>query len=176
MNHFSRGTVVKVKFPKYSYDPKKRDDLKLTPLPHSVIHGVRKAIILTDSSLHFPKKNGRQMLSQKQIAVIPISSAESDKKNDRILPTYLKLDHNKYDFLDRECYALANQIITIPIHWITERPAQGCLDEEDMFILDSYLLISTGTLGTVKELAKNVVEKEVQKEVQRVLEQLDQDA
>lgn len=172
MDHFSRGTIVKVKFPEYSYDSANPDDVKLIPYPHSVIQGIRKAILLSDSDLHFPEEGDIQVLSNKHIAVVPISSATVESRDGRILPTYLKLDCDKYDFLDRECYALANQIITMPIHWITNRVSQGSLDPEDMFKLDSLLLISSGTMATVGKMIEGAVEKEVE----RVLEQIDQDA
>lgn len=172
MNQFSRGTVVKVKFPEYSYDSTDPDDVKLIPYPHSVIRGIRKAILLSNSELHFPEEGDVQILSSKHIAVIPISSATVESRDGRILPTYLKLDCNKYEFLDRECYALANQIITIPIQWVTNRVAQGSLDELDMLKLDSLLLISSGTADTVSKMIKDAV----QQEVENILEQLDQDA
>lgn len=172
MNHFSRGTVFKVKFPKYEYDHSKRDDVKLNPRPHTVIHGVRKAIVLSDSALHFPEEGQNEMLSKKHIAVIPISSASTERANDRILPTYFPLDHQKYSFLDRECFALTNQIITIPIHWISDRTPQGIIDSEDMFVIDTLLLVSSGTLGSVHKMIASAVDEQVES----ALRQADKDA
>lgn len=172
MKHFPRGAVFKVKFPEYKHDHEDDDDKRLNPHPHTVIQGIRKAIVLSGSELHFPKAEQPQILSKKHIAVIPISSATTEQADGRILPTYFPLDHQKYDFLDRKCFALANQIITIPIHWISHRTPQGFIDSEDMFAIDSLILISSGTLESVRDMIAAAVDEKVE----LALEQADKDA
>jgi len=71
------------------------------------------------------------------VIVIPITS-----KNKKNMPTHFKLKKEKYDFLHTDSIALCEQVVTISKQQI--RGYLGCIDKDDIVLIDKKLAISMG--------------------------------
>jgi hypothetical protein len=86
-----------------------------------------------------------------QVNVVPISEAESAKRNGKLLPSHILLKKDSYEFINKDCYICTHQSIPINRAWLLGSSPKGRLKKKHIKKMDLGLMHSLGLLETLLE-------------------------
>lgn len=156
VRNFKRGDVF------YSQMPQQIFNLKTQP-PSYTLNDEHMVVVLHDSN--------DVNYDPSQVLIVPITSASSAVKNDKLLPTHISVSPENFSFIKKESYISTHQIMPINREWLDKR-TKGSVGNSKMLEIDLGIVLASDLNNSIHEL----IELKINELTEKALNKLSQNS